>query len=242
MIDVLYLAWNRLAYTQASFTALLNNTDWSLVKRLWVYDDGSTDGTRDWLDTAIRDSPVEVILRAEESLGPVAIMRRYIDEPNAAPLFAKIDNDIVVPPGWLQAMSDTLERHQNVELLGMEAGMTVVPNRDGAEFDGVYGVERATNIGGVGLMRLSAFRSRPSMRPEGRNGFTFFQHQYRPVRAWITPDLPVLQLDRLPFEPWRSLAAEYVEEGWAREWPPWDEWMAWTWRWFAPDATVEVEA
>ena len=49
-VDVLFLAYNRLAFTQESFKALLENTDWQYVQRLSVYDDGSVDGTREWLE------------------------------------------------------------------------------------------------------------------------------------------------------------------------------------------------
>ncbi len=52
-VDLLYLACNRLEFTQETFTALIANTDWQLVHELFVYDDGSQDGTREWLDDNI---------------------------------------------------------------------------------------------------------------------------------------------------------------------------------------------
>lgn len=233
MIDILFTAWNRLAFTTAAFTSLLENTDWQHVARLVVYDDGSEDGTREWLDGALRASPVPVVFRAERLGSPVAIMQCHINDPDAAPVFAKIDNDVCVPPGWLTATLDVLAQYPFLELLGMEAGMSGVAGRDGILFDGFYGVESASHIGGVGLFRTSAFHCRPAMKPDGRGGFTEWQHTYKPARGWITPDLPIVLLDRLPFEPWIALSREYVENGWQRPWPKWDpRWMEWAYTWF----------
>lgn len=236
MIEVLFLAWNRLEFTRAALAALHANTDWSLVDRLVVYDDGSEDGTRELLDDLLPAFPVETVLRAEKKMGPVAIMRTHF-ATTPADVVAKIDNDVAVPYGWLERMLVVLDRHPDVELLGMEAGMTEVVGRDGDnEWDGVYRFEPATNIGGVGLMRTSAFRSRPALYADGRNGFSEWQHTNDPVRGWITPDMPVVLLDRLPFEPWVSLSAGYVERGWQRPWQAWsEEWMRWSWQWLAPD-------
>lgn len=231
MIDILYLAYNRLEFTRVTYEHLLANTDWKHVRRLVVYDDGSEDGTREYLDGALHASPVDAVLRHGGYGSPVKVMADYIGN-DPAPVFAKIDNDIAVPPGWLPPMLDVLDRRPFLELLGMEAGMTRVAGRDGVPFDGVYDHARCTNIGGVGLMRASAFAIRPAMRADGRFGFTEWQHTYKPVRAWISPDLPVVCLDRLPMEPWVSLSDGYVERGWQRPHGLYDPvWMGWCWEW-----------
>jgi hypothetical protein len=134
-VELVYLAWNRKVFTEASFALLRANTDWDLVDRLVVYDDCSTDGTREWL-----------------------------------------------------------------------------------------------HIGGVGLIRSSAIRK--PMKAHGRYGWT--QYQGPLDTAWIKPDLPVVQLDLIPEEPWRSLAAEYVDKGWARYWTPYDPLQPEWWAWVAP--------
>jgi hypothetical protein len=232
IVDVIYLTFNRLAFTQTSFAALLSNTDWQHVDRLIVYDDGSEDGSREWVGEAIAACPVHAEVRAEKHLGPVAIMLRHLADPDNAAWFAKIDNDCCVPPGWLPAMLSVLETNPHVELLGMEAGMTAVPGRDGAAFDGVYGFEPATNIGGIGLMSRAMFDRLPAMLPDGRNGFSELQHTYGPVRGWIKPDLPVALLDRVPAEPWLTLSAGYIADGWQRPQGVWDPyWMGWAYEW-----------
>ena len=70
MIDVLFVSKNRLAYVQQTFPALLANTDWSLVSGLYIADDGSTDGTREFLIDALRHAEGVVDVRDRISSPP----------------------------------------------------------------------------------------------------------------------------------------------------------------------------
>lgn len=218
-IDVVYVAWNRLEFTRYSFGLLLANTDWGLVDRLVVYDDGSTDGTREWLDKAVRSCGVpgaRVVYLGHGS--PVAVMNDYLDS-SIADAFAKVDNDIAVPPGWLGTMVNVLDENPRLDLLGMEAGRTGIPGPPPVW----HAVEPASHIGGIGLMRTSAFLDRPAMRARGRFGFTEFQDVQGLRCGWISPDLLVPQLDRVPVEPFASLSREYIKNGWQRRWPAMDD-------------------
>jgi glycosyltransferase involved in cell wall biosynthesis len=231
-LDICFFAWNRLAFTQTTFALLLANTDWSIVDRLLVFDDGSIDGTREWLDDHISRAPVPAHLVHCGWGSPVKIMNHYLDE-EPADLFVKLDNDIAVPPGWLDTMADVLERNPDVELLGMESGQTVMA---GEGWDGVYRVQRCSHTGGVGLFRSSAFLTRPRPVAHGRFGFDSWQEEQGPVRAWITPDLHVPQLDRIPEEPWLSLSAKYVRKLWARPWGTYDpSWQRPFYDWIAEE-------
>jgi glycosyltransferase involved in cell wall biosynthesis len=231
-VDILYLAFNRLRYTQASFGLLLANTDWSLVRRLVVYDDGSTDGTREWLQEWMTDDGMDQLggviacltardLRLTEYHSPVAIMADYLNR-DPADIFAKVDNDIAMPPGWLPTALRCMVENPELELLGLAAGWA-------ERKDGPLGYQRASHIGGVGLMRSHAFTSRPPLEPDGRQGFTNWQHKYEPVRGWLAPDVLAVQLDLVPEEPWKTLAARYVRKGWQRYWPPMDDPRLWAW-------------
>lgn len=228
-LDILYLAWNRLEFTKFSWQMLMQNTEWGRVSKLIVYDDGSIDGTADFLRKKVkREAPVEAEFRETSLHSPPAIMNRYIASSNAE-WFAKIDNDIVVPQGWLAAMQEVIEGKPSVELLGMEAGrgLPVTP-----EWDGRYRFESGSHMGGVGLLKVEAFVRRTRMTEgDGRFGFTEWQHEYKPVRGWINPDLPVVSLDRVPFEPWASLSERYVERDWQRPWGKYHE-RADYWDWW----------
>lgn len=218
-LDVLYLAYNRVEFTRVTFQLLLANTDWSLVRGLRVYDDGSTDGTYKYLADAVGMCPVPARLTRPGFGSPVTTMKHYLNKGNPAEAFVKVDNDIAVPPGWLNNMLDVFDQDPSLDLLGMEAGQTWLPGRNGRKFDGVYGWTSCSHIGGVGVMRTAAFHDRPRLRANGRYGFTEWQHEQEPVRGWITPDLLVPQLDRIPEEPWLSLSKSYREAGWQRTWP-----------------------
>jgi len=249
--DVLYIAWNRLEFTRFSFAMLLENTDWTMVERLVVCDDGSTDGTAEILEEMIAEfgdadeRPAAIEFWQRSYGGPVAFMNEYV-ESSKADRFAKIDNDIVVPAGWLEALSDVMDANPHVEILGMEAGRMGVPRRDGQEWDGVYRPEPARWIGGVGLIQTRTLGERPKMNPNGRFGWTEWQREYLcPNRiAWISPDLALCELSRIPFEPWFSLSNEYraVEvKDWKRpdnlerDWPRYHErWCEFYWGWWRP--------
>ena len=216
-VDVLYLAWNRLAFTRTSFQLLTVNTDWAKVDRLVVYDDGSTDGTLEYLRDAILRIPGYVELRRTLLRSPVAITLDYLNGPHAD-LVAKIDNDIAVPPDWLAPPLDVLDRNPPLDLLGLAAGWTGNPAKNGA----VYAYQPASHIGGVGVMRTSAFSRFPGLEPNGRFGFTEWQHETAVRSGWITPDINAVQLDLIADEPWADLARRYVVRGWSRKWPPYD--------------------
>jgi glycosyltransferase involved in cell wall biosynthesis len=230
MTDIVYLAWNRKRFTMQTFDNLLKSTPWEEVGRLVVYDDGSEDGTKEWLYERIHDCPAQYELVEMPNVGPVGIMNHYIDNYGSE-LFAKIDNDIMVPPGWFDALHSVLERWPYVEVLGMEAGrMGSEPWPD----ENPYGLEPARWIGGVGLFRTEALGRRPAMVPNGRYGWTEHQQSYNIAAAWIKPDLMVCSLDQVPVEPWVGWAEHYVEQGWARQWGKYHErWMAPYWEWFS---------
>jgi glycosyltransferase involved in cell wall biosynthesis len=216
MIDVVYLAFNRLEFTKASYANLKANTDWTKA-RLVVFDDGSTDGTYEWLK---QQGPVR-----RTSLGsPVAVMNRYLASNPSRPYWAKIDSDTMVPPGWLDECVAAMEATRGLELLGIEA-----MNPVGA---GPRKVERSAFIGGIGLFRTDAWAGRPQMQHDGRFGFTSWQDKNFLRTGWLNPSLPVFLLDRCPLEPWLTLSKRYVTSGWQRRWEPYEDAQSAMWDWW----------
>lgn len=236
-IDVLFVAWNRLEFTTHTFEWLLAHTDWRRVNKLIVYDDGSEDGTFEFLRDSIERVPYgKGEFRRSDLRSPPAIMNHYLATAESA-WFAKIDNDIAVPGSWLERLLAANDNSPGFDLIGMEAGMVELAGRDGKKWNGLYRVTPSTHIGGVGLMRTGAFKGRPRIPERGRFGFTEWQARYELETGWITPDLFCPQLDRLPFEPWLSLSERYLEEGWQREWERYDvKWMAPYWAWMVEES------
>jgi glycosyltransferase involved in cell wall biosynthesis len=227
-VDLFYLASNRLEFTRETFTCLLRNTEWQFVRELVVNDNNSVDGTREWLEHAVRQSPVSVRFIKDGQMSPVVAMNHFIEKARAV-ILAKIDNDTMVPPGWLRQSLEVLDRHPELSLLGIEA---MYPHSDDPQLPRSY--SPAEFISGLGLYRRAAFaRSRP--RPIGRwFGLEEWQvSQGQSLRrGWINPALCVFLLDRIPFEPWVSYSKNYVARGWQRSWPCYDpKCTLWKWRW-----------
>jgi len=246
VIDLLYVAFNRLEMTRESFAALVANTDWSQVARLFVHDDGSTDGTREYLEEAVRVIESDVILHTERLGGPVAAMNWYLDhadETSEVDTFAKIDNDFVVCPRWLDLLLHLHFLNPGIDLYGTEPMMKHPRSVDGSLSD--WSLTSARHIGGKGLIRYRAFE-RSGCRPyphgkHGYQGFTQWQLKHRAVKkAWVTPDIPCFGLDQLPFEPWQSLTDRYVEFGWQRRWGEYDPLDTTYWNWWIHERIEET--
>lgn len=227
-VDLMYLACNRLEFTRESFSALLTNTDWEYVHELFVCDDGSVDGTREWLEHQLRRVPATTRFVRTRFGSPVAAMVHFIESARA-PILAKTDNDAMLPPGWLRQSVEVLARHPALSLLGIEA---MYPHVDDLRLERSY--TPAEFISGLGLYRREAFRRRRPRPYEKWFGLEEWQMLEGPslIRGWITPAIPVFLLDRLPFEPWRRYSETYIRRGWQRSWPKYDvDCALWQWRW-----------
>jgi GT2 family glycosyltransferase len=237
-VDLLYLACNRLAFTRETFAALLANTGWKHVHELFVYDDGSSDGTREWLEEAIERVPTTHRMVRTRFGSPVAAMAHFIESASAA-MLAKTDNDAMLPAGWLEASLGVYDAHPELHFLGIEA---MYPHEEGSGAQ--RGYAPAQFISGLGLYRRAAFaHSRPQAFQKWF-GFEDWQAGQGPglVRGWIRPALPVFLLDRIPFEPWAVYTSRYVQRGWQRSWPKYDPHSTlWKWRWPQTGSNGEEE-
>jgi len=238
LVDILYLAKGRRKFTEHTLGMLVENTNWDLVNKLVVYDDGSSKPDRTWLHRATTELKVKNEFRLTNFGSPVAVMNHFLDR-RETDVFAKADNDIVLPPGWLEAMTSVMESHPTLDLLGMEAGMS---GRPGDGWNGAYGLNHdCSHIGGVGLIRGGAIRRYSRPVPNGRFGWTENQHANDYERAWIKPDLRMCELDKLPFDPWKSLSDLYIDAGVQRPWGKYPgDMIDFYWSWWAPDG-VAVE-
>jgi len=236
-IDILIPTWNRCEFTVECIGALRKTTEWDLVNRVWCMDDDSSDGTAEFMETV--NWPVPHVFIRKRFGGPVAVMNAFLDQSAVlgdpfAQYFAKIDNDVLMPPGWL---SECMRVAEQVDLLGFECGCDD-PIPAGRDIE--RHVRMAEHIGGIGIFKRSAFaRTRPFA--DGRMGFTSWQNQTPGLRiGWLDPPLPVALLDHLPLEPWRSLSEKYVRQGWQRtQWGFYEQRSHKLWDWWQ---TADLEA
>ncbi len=271
-IDILYLAHKRPEFTEASYTALRQNTDWSRVKTLHIFLDG--DPVADAEDALMgfscpdgfgqRGSGQKLLVWEEPVGGPVGAMRTYLmaqatkPESDRVEAFVKIDNDLVVCPGWLPHLEMAADLNPEYDLIGIEpwspelefllfpelATVSIEP------FTGYqFGIAQHRHVGGIGLFRLSAFNFHeghdyyPAAERGGRFGWTEWQWAHPKLKkGFLNPPLPIFLLDHLPVEPWLSLSKRYVAEGVQRQ--PWAQYppemdVLWSW-WTNAQASAEA--
>lgn len=223
--DLVYVAHNRLAFTEATFAALLDNTNWDRVGLLHICDDASTDGTREYLAEQIDIAPTNRMFTSHTFGGPVAAMNYALDHCKTD-VFVKIDNDLLVCPDWLDALLDVLDAAAQLDALGFEPGF----GQGLAPADASRSFVDARYVGGLGAFRTRVFAQHRPRPHERFFGLTEFWRRHARC-GWLSPDLPCVLLDHLPFDPWRSLAAEYVERGWSRAWSAYPAEMRDYWAW-----------
>lgn len=258
MIELLYLTYNRLKFTQFSVERLLSNTNPALLSGVVFYDDNSSDGTSKLVELyadAIRSTDLRVAVRRSWFGSPIAVMNHYVQN-SRSDFFVKLDSDVVVPPGWLDRCWEVMSQNDHLDLLGIEPPMSRTPapwlkgalaNAAIGQPSNRFGWIKTDSIGGIGLMRSRVFREHPPMKPHHRyGGFGDFQVEHKNDLGigWIDPPLNVFLLDRLPIEPWRSLSDEYMRKGWQRPWTNYTMAEADLWSWCdgmlrdAPEAKV----
>jgi hypothetical protein len=260
MIDIVFAAKGRPEFTRESLKALAANTDWPLVRKLVFY----TDGSKEFDVLSDVDVPVEVyhpmVLCTSPVGGPVNIMIHYL-ERDPSQVWAKIDNDVIVPPGWLARAGHVMDMCPELSFLGLEpplsrtpapwSGGKRIPTPEfGPEHHGRLSVEalhragilrdpvepiyaKCDAIGGVGLMRTEAFAGHDMKQHSTYGGFTDWQLRRKDlVKGWIVPPINLFLLDRLPFEPWASLSKQYIAAGVQRSWTNYDETSSKLWEWW----------
>jgi GT2 family glycosyltransferase len=100
-LSVVIPLYNCLALTQAMLASLQATMPAGIPHEIILIDDGSTDGTREWLGT-LRSSNFRVLLN-ERNRGYAATNNRAAAVARGE-FLALLNNDLVLEPGWLEPM------------------------------------------------------------------------------------------------------------------------------------------
>ena len=117
-VSLVMFTYDRIEYTREALCTLMKNTDYPFD--LYIVDNYSTDGTREWLETVRLEYPDRIkdirFNPTNEGLpGPTNDFWRRVDSE----LIGKVDNDTLVPPGWLERL---VEAHQKIPELAVVGG------------------------------------------------------------------------------------------------------------------------
>jgi glycosyltransferase involved in cell wall biosynthesis len=112
-VDILFITFNRIEYVNKTINHLLGDT---ANFRLYLWDNGSKDGTAD----VIREVKDERI--AERHLCPVNVMQAYPTEwfldKCRSEIIGKIDDDTIAPYGWIDKIGNALETNESLGMVG----------------------------------------------------------------------------------------------------------------------------
>jgi GT2 family glycosyltransferase len=104
-VAVLVPSWNGRAHLEVCLAALAGQRDPGVPWEIWVLDNGSTDGTADWLAAT---HPRVRVVRSERNLGFAAGLMRLVAAAEGADLIAFLNNDTRPRPEWLGELVDVL--------------------------------------------------------------------------------------------------------------------------------------
>ena len=115
MIELAFVTWNRLEYTRLALPRLL--ADPTEEFRLSIWDNGSTDGTQEYLKNEVTDPRIHDITFSDENVGQVEAVNT-IWSRSEADLLGKVDNDCLQTPGWTSTLATA---HRDIPQLGVVA-------------------------------------------------------------------------------------------------------------------------
>lgn len=202
-LDLRFSAKNRLEFTRESLDNLCRNTNWSLVDNFVIYDDGSTDGTLEFLQSCVF---AEV---RQTSFGSGILVANDFISRSEAEFVATLDNDAMVPPGWLGIGLEVLQNNPELQVLGLE--------QRGIKGNPPYTYRPSNSLDGLYIARRSLFEGKSlpgAITPY--EGWSQWLKANQIRMGWIVPSLPVFLLDRIPFSPWIDLSQKYEALGWQR--------------------------
>ena len=124
-IHLVFITYNRLEYTKLSIASVLADPDEKFSLTIW--DNGSTDGTAEYLKNEVSDERITDIVLSKENIGQTAAINE-IWSKSKADLLGKLDNDCVMTPGWTKTLA---QAHKDIDNLGVVACWHLFPD----EFD-----------------------------------------------------------------------------------------------------------
>jgi glycosyltransferase involved in cell wall biosynthesis len=127
-VPVLMVTYNRMEYSKRCLESIIGNP--GMPVQVMIYDNGSTDGTAEWLDTMSLYGDIRQILTPGKNRGLAHAMNQFFRQYSEYPFVAKIDNDTVMPDNWLRDLMDVMTDPRRDPKLGAVSGTCLRPYGD----------------------------------------------------------------------------------------------------------------
>lgn len=113
--DIIIPIWNQFEFTRDCIESIIRSTSYPF--RLILIDNGSTDGTGQYLESLkSRDSLNVELIRNTENLGFVKAVNQGF-KISKAPYVCILNNDTIAACGWLERMVDFAQAHKDAGLI-----------------------------------------------------------------------------------------------------------------------------
>lgn len=160
-IELAFITYNRLEYTKLALEALF--ADQTEDFQLSIWDNGSTDGTREYL-SEVQDSRIHTRTFAKENVY-ITGAANAIFSKSSADLVGIIPDDFLVTPGWTRTLA---RAHADVKEFGFLGCWHAGPEfldlsrarkkKKIQEFNGHKILRHPWTGGGAGLVKLASWR------------------------------------------------------------------------------------
>jgi glycosyltransferase involved in cell wall biosynthesis len=171
--DLVFITCNRLEYTKLALASVLADPteDFSLT----IWDNGSTDGTAEYLRDEVSDARIADIVLSKNNVGQITAVNEVWGK-SRADLVGKLDNDCLVTAGWTRVLG---RAHADIERLGVVACWHFFPEdfdyelaRHKIQRFGEHRILRHPWTGGAGLLvKTETYRR---LGPIGKNATTSY--------------------------------------------------------------------
>jgi glycosyltransferase involved in cell wall biosynthesis len=115
LISIVVLTWNRLEPLKECLTHIIDRTRVPYV--LYVVNNGSTDGTREYLDN-LESRGVLKAVHLDKNYGVTA--RNHAFKLVTTPYIAQVDDDVSVNLSWAQTCLDQLEKNPQIGIVASQ--------------------------------------------------------------------------------------------------------------------------
>lgn len=188
------ITWNRLSFTKKALYALLQVKD----ALPFIIDNGSTDGTDEWLKEirTVSDARPTMFFN-DDNKGIASAMNQFLSWTKNYTYCGKIDSDTIVEPDWLERMLPHM-KHADI----VQSKHAIIPATHPGGWDGFTAPMKKANgliynhyCGGSGIL---FHRKKVNSIPETEwklGGWRRFQELNPGLRKAFAPDVSIELLD-----------------------------------------------